>query len=180
MNTSYRASPLLYALALLAVILAAALVRQGWRGSRATAILRTPPRKITLARPLHALTLTDHLQVIQDRALFYATRKFYDPVLATPPTTRSQLSRYQLMGTLLLPQRAGVAFLRRGPGGKTKTVSRGDRLDGWTVEAVQSGKVVFGYRDQRVTLTTALPPGTTPAAQSGGIVRMPLTRPPQR
>ena len=132
MSTQDKVGPLVYALAPLAAFLAIALVLQGWRGSHATAILNTPPSKITSAQPPHALTLTDDLQIIQERPLFYASRKFYDPVLATPPTTRSQLSSYQLMGTLLLPQKPGIAFLRRGPAGETTTLSpRGSprRLD---------------------------------------------------
>ena len=176
MSTPYKASPLLYALAPLAAILAASLVLQGWRGSRAAAILRTPPRKTTLAQPPQALNLTNDFQIIQDRALFYATRKFYAPVLATPPTTASQLSSYQLLGTLLVPHKPSVAFLRAGPAGQTTTVSPGDHLDGWTVKAVQSGKAVFSYNDQRVTLTTTLPVGNTPAALSIEIVHMRISR----
>lgn len=179
MSTQDKVGPLVYALAPLAAFLAIALVLQGWRGSHATAILNTPPSKITSAQPPHALTLTDDLQIIQERPLFYASRKFYDPVLATPPTTRSQLSSYQLMGTLLLPQKPGIAFLRRGPAGETTTLSPGDHLDGWTVEAVHTGSAVFGYADQRVTLTTTLAFGSSSTAQSGGIVRMPITRPAQ-
>jgi hypothetical protein len=180
MTTPEKAGPFFYALAPLAVILAATLLLQGWRGSRAAAILRTPPRKMTVAPSPRALELTNDFQVIRDRALFYATRKFYAPVPGTPPTTSAQLSSYQLIGTLLVPHKPGVAFLRRGPAGKTATVSSGDDLDGWTVKAVQSGKAVFGYKDQQVTLTTPLPFGNTPAAQSGGIVRMRISQPAQR
>lgn len=182
MSTPDKAGSLVYALAPLAAVLATALVLQGWRGSHAAAILNTPPSNITFSQPPHALNLTDDLQIIQERPLFYATRKFYDPVLPAPPTTRSQLSSYQLMGTLLLPQRPGVAFLRTGPAGETTTLSPGDHLDGWTVEAVHAGSAVFGYADQRVTLTTTLAFGNSSTAQSGGsggIVRIPIGRPAQ-
>lgn len=174
-----KASPLVYALAPFAAALATALFLQAWHGSRATELLRTPPRNITFAPQPRTLDLADNLQIIQDRALFYATRKFFNPMLTTSPTTRSQLSNYQLMGTLLLPQRPGVAFLRRGSTGDAMTVSPGNHLDGWTLETVQVGSAVFSYGDQRVTLLTALPFGTTSVAQSLGIAHLPTTRPAQ-
>ncbi len=179
MSIPSKDKPLIYALVPLAVIFGAALVAVGWRGSRASAILRTAPRKIVIPQPAGALTLTDDLQIIQDRALFYATRKFYDPVFATPATTQSQLSSYQLMGTLLIPQRPRLAFLRKSPRDNTTAVSPGDHLDGWTVEAVQSGKAVFAYGDQRVTLTTILPFESGPTSQGVVVVRMHITEPPQ-
>jgi hypothetical protein len=177
MSSPAKVSPLTCALALLAAILVTALLLQGWHGSHATAILNTPPRNITLAPPPSEITLTDDLQIIQDHALFYATRKFYVPVLAAPLAARSELSSYQLVGTLILPRKPGVAFLRRGDA--TTAVSPGDHLDSWTVEAVQAGSTVFGYGDQRVTLNTTLPFGSTSAAQSIGIIRLPITRPAQ-
>lgn len=177
MNTPAKAGPMLYALASLAVALGAALILQGWRGSRAADLLRTPPRKITFPQPPYALNPTDGFQIIRDRALFYATRKFYDPVLATSPTTRSQLSSYQLLGTLIVPGRPPVAFLQRGPTGKATTVSPGGDLDGWKVKVIESGHVVFGYENQQVTLSTMLPFGRTPANQRAGIFRLPIARP---
>lgn len=176
MSTSDKPSPLLYALASLAAILGAALFMQGWRGSRATAILRTVPRKINLAKTAKTLIRTDDLRIIEERALFYATRKVYAPLLASPIASRLQLSRYQLIGTLLVPQKQGVAFVRQGPAGKTTTISPGNQLDGWTVKAVQSGKAVFAYEDQRVTLTTAAPLKTSPPDQNVAIIRMPVTQ----
>jgi hypothetical protein len=153
MNTHDKDSPLLYALATLTLILGVALVAQAWRSSRVTAILNTPPHRIIVSQPPDALNLTDDLRIIQDHALFYATREFYSPVLATAVTTPAQLSSYQLLGTLLIPKNPGVAFVRRSPSDTTMTLSPGQEVDGWAVRAVQSGRVVFSYRDQVVTLT---------------------------
>lgn len=179
MSTPKDNSALLYVLAPLALVLSAALVAQAWRGSRATAILRTPVRTFAAATPPDGLNLADDLQVIRDGALFYATRKFYTPVLATPATTMAELSRYRLMGTLLVPRKPAVAFLRRGQGDNATAVSPGDHLDGWTVKAVQSGSAVFGYGGQQVTLTTTPPLGTA-APQGLTIVPLGRTQPRQR
>ena len=180
MSPSAKDKSLSYALLALAVILGATLFAQGWRGSRTSEILRTPARKIAVATLPETLNLADDLQIIQNRALFYATRRFYEPALATPVTTVAQLSSYQLMGTLLLPQRPGVAFVRRGPGDDTTTVSPGDHLDGWTVKAVQNSIAIFGYGDQRVTLTVTSPFGSSPAGQGVTVVRVRTAQPLRR
>lgn len=167
----YRVSALAYALATMAAILGAALILQFRHGSDASAILHTPPRRSPIPGTPFATPLSNDLQTIQNGALFYATRKYITPPPTMPPSARAQLSSYLLMGTMLVPQRPPVAFLRRGPSGLTMTLSPGDHLDGWTVMTVQAGSATFGYGADRVTLTTPLPYGITPAAENAGITR---------
>jgi hypothetical protein len=174
MNAQLKASALTYGLALLAVSLLVLTLMQGWRGSNAVSILRAPPRKIVVPSLPSALNLPNDFQIIRDQALFYATRKFYSPAPAMPPTMRAELSNYQLIGTMLVPHGPAIAFLQTGPGGTTTKVSPGDHLGGWIVINVQSGKVVFGYNNQRVTLKTPVPFASSPAAPGTGMMRAPI------
>ena len=173
---SAKGGPILYALVVFIVLLGSLLVLQGLHGSHAAALLRTPAREIGLAPAPQALNLPEDFRIIQDRALFYATRKFYQPPAATSPTMLSRLSSYQLLGTLVIPRRSPVAFLRNGPTGKTTKLSPGDHFDGWTVKAIQSGQVVLGYEGHRDTLRTMLPFAEATPAQGSGIVRVSITR----
>lgn len=154
MSVRDKQSLIVYALAVLILLLIISLVAQGWRGGHLTAILDTPARKMAASPPPETLNLPDDLRVIQDHALFYSTRAFYVPALATPITTSAQISSYQLLGTMLVPEKPGVAFLRRTPSDTTMTLSPGVVVDGWSVTVIQSGRIVFSYKDQMVTLTT--------------------------
>ena len=175
MSAPLKASVLTYVLALLAVSLLVLTFVQGWRGSSTGSILRVPPRKIGVPSLPNALNLPNNFQIIRDHALFYATRKFYSPAPAMPPTMRAELSSYQVIGTMLVPHGAAIAFLQTGAGSTTTKVSPGDHLGGWTVISVQSGKVVFGYSNQRVTLKTPVPFASSPAAPGTGMIRAPIT-----
>lgn len=112
------------------------------RGTQTRSMLSTPARplsveEISLTRP----AVSPGLGAIQDRALLYASRRFYTaPVGPTAPPH----PQYRLVGTFIIPQKPAVAFLAGATGGSRK-VKPGDTLDGWLVEAVEAHRVTLRY-----------------------------------
>ena len=126
-----------------------------WYGTQATLLLATAPKpfavpELDTGTPMRA----GNLGVIQDQPLFYASRHFYIPpppsaVPAAPPKPD-----YRLVGTFIIPSKPTVALLT-GAGGASRKVKTGDELDGWTVQAVETGRVVLQYQATTVEISSA-------------------------
>lgn len=137
---------LLTSLLILANVFAVALlISRAWQGTQAARLLATEPK--TFAVPeldTGAPARVASLGVIQEQALFYATRRFYTPpppsaVPVTPPRPD-----YKLAGTFIIPSKPTVALLT-GSAGASRKVKTGDDLDGWTVQAIEAGRVTLQY-----------------------------------
>ena len=97
------------------------------------------------SNPMHSVEVA----TIRDQALFYATRSFYQP-----PAKPQELSppNYELAGTMRLVAGTRLAFLKSRADQSSRTVHVGDELDGWTVRAVESDRVVLVQLEQTFEL----------------------------
>jgi len=93
---------------------------------------------------------TDFSEVVS-RPLFTAGRK--PPAPPPPPTVAENraLSAYSVVGIIVAPDRA-VAVLR-GPSGSSLHLRKGQVLEGWTLETIESNKLTFVSGDQRQEVT---------------------------
>lgn len=115
------------------------------RGTQTRSMLNTPAQRlsvegISLTRP----AVSPELGAIQDRALLYASRRFY--TAPAGPTTPPH-PQYRLVGTFIIPQKPAVAFLAGANGGSRK-VKPGDILDGWLVEVVEAHRVTLRFENE--------------------------------
>jgi type II secretory pathway component PulC len=127
-------------LALLNAALAVTLTARLWRGTDIHSLLATPKSPITgesIRIPIPADPA--NLDAIQQDALFYTTRRYYVMSAATVQIPRPD---YRVSGTVM---RAGgaVAFVVPNGSGATRRISIGDDLNGWTVRAIDSTRVVL-------------------------------------
>ncbi|MGA7538946.1 MAG: hypothetical protein WBW93_09270 [Steroidobacteraceae bacterium] len=123
-----------------------------WRGTDAAALLQTPARPMTTPGLAATASDTIGLSDIRDQALFYATRKYFIEV-ARPTVAQLPPPSYLLEGTLIIPGKPAVAFLKHQPDGISKTVHPGDALEGWHVGAVESGGVMLAHNMDRIEIT---------------------------
>jgi hypothetical protein len=124
----------------------ALLVDWVWQGTQTARLLATEPKsfpvpELDIGIPAQAVGLGS----IQDQPLFYANRRFYTPpppsaVPVTPPRPE-----YKLAGTFIIPSKPTVALLT-GSAGVSRKVKTGDDLDGWTVQAVEAGRVTLQFQ----------------------------------
>ena len=131
------------------------LLDRAWHGTQTQFLLATAPKPFAIPElntegPAQAGSLT----VIQDQPVFYASRHFYTPpppsaLPATPPKPD-----YRLVGTFIIPSKPTVALLT-GAGGVSRKVKTGDDLDGWTVHAVEAGRVTLQYEATTLEISSA-------------------------
>jgi len=158
------------ALVVLNVVLAAAIGNRLWRGTQTALLIATPAthRAVPTLIPDSPATAVWQGTVIQDRALFYASRRFYKP----PALAQAMLPRpdYRLLGTVSAPGRPPVALLQPMGPGATRHVKAGDELDGWTVHAVEHTRVILQQNGQQYEIASALGSG-------GAMLVAPIARP---
>lgn len=157
----------------------ALLIDRIWQGTQTAHLLATVPKSFPvpeLDTDLPARVAS--LGVIQDQALFYATRRFYTPPPPSALPVTPPRPDYKLAGTFIIPSKPTVALLT-GSAGVSRKVKTGDDLDGWTVQAVEAGRVTLQYGSTTFDIASAakggntgmqvVPLQTTQAASSGGI-----------
>jgi hypothetical protein len=146
--------PLTVVLLALNVMLAAWWVVQLWSGTQTAALLAVRPAAMPLPPLISEIGSADTLQaaVIQDRALFYATRRYYVPA----PASLAVFPRpdYKLLGTILASGRPTVALLQPAGGTGTRRVKPGDELDGWAVLAVERACVRLRHDADQFEIST--------------------------
>jgi type II secretory pathway component PulC len=157
-------------LAAINLSLIATLATHLWEGTQTASLLATAAKPIQ-SPELHlaAAARTDNVGVIQDRALFYASRHFYvSPPPSAIPSTPPKPD-YRLVGTFIIPQKPTVALLANSSGASRK-VKTGDDLDGWSVQAIEGRRVILQYQSETVEITAASTGGMT------GMQMAPITR----
>jgi hypothetical protein len=135
------------------------LVHRLWQGTQTARLLATEPKpfgvpELDIDIPARAASLA----VIQDQALFYASRHLYTPpppsaVPSTPPRPD-----YKLAGTFIIPSKPTVALLT-GSAGVSRKVKTGDELDGWTVQSIEAGRVTLQSGDTKFDIVSATKAG---------------------
>lgn len=146
------AGPLAYVFMAVIAALGATIAVSLWRGTDTATLLQTPARPMTTARLVSAASDTAGLPDIKNQALFYASREFFVAV-AQPTAVQLPPPAYSLEGTLLIPGKPAVAFVKHQADGVSKTVHPGDALDGWKVGAVESGGVILTNSTHRIEIT---------------------------
>jgi hypothetical protein len=137
------------------VCVLALLINRAWYGTQTVSLLATTPKPFAI--PELGVTVPNRagsLASIQEQSLFYASRHFYTPPLpsalpATPPKPD-----YRLVGTFIIPAKPTIALLSNSSGASRK-VKPGDELDGWTVAAVEGGRVILQYGSSTFEISNA-------------------------
>jgi hypothetical protein len=109
--------------------------------------LSLPDMAALNSTPMRAVEVS----AIRDQAVFYSARSFYQP----PPThVEVPAPAYELAGTLKLPNGKHLAFVKNTADRRTRTVHPGDELDGWQIQAIESGHVTIQHDEQVADLST--------------------------
>jgi type II secretory pathway component PulC len=187
-----RLSTLTGALVLLDAVIAIAIVWRIVQGTQTAQLVATPPESIRHDLPLIALTPdSSDLNPIRDQALFYASRQFYVPPAPSAASAARPNPGYRLAGVFVMPQKPAVAVLTNASGVSRK-VTRGDDLEGWRVQSVESGRVVLESAGQTIEITngtaktslpslnTALIGHATAVEPTGGTVQLGRAAPANR
>src|SRR5689334_10435584 len=145
--------PMTALLALLSIGFAVILVMRIWQGTSAAELLATAAQ----AHPLPVTRLDEPQRVsdlapIRNKALFYASRRFFVPPLAPATPAAPPAPDYRLVGTFVIPRKPTIALLVHGTDGASRKVRPGDAIDGWTVQSVEKSRVVLEYEAQHVEI----------------------------
>lgn len=167
--------PLPYLLLAVIAALGGTLAATLWRGTHVAALLQTRARQMTIAGLASTAPDPAGAPDIKDRALFYASRKFF--VETAPPVTAQLLPpAYVLEGTLIIPGRPAAAFLKHQADGAPRTVHPGEALEGWKVGDVGPGSVILADGPHRIEITTkgiasiaSLPPAQRPVTRASPV-----------
>ncbi len=158
---SRKPPPLTVLLAGVNVCVFGLLLYTAWTGTETSNLLATPPKPFPPpALKLHPPAPEAALTALQETPLFYASRHFYTPPppSALPPTPPKP--DYRLVGTFVIPSKPTVALLANSSGVSRK-VKSGDDLEGWTVQTVESGRVVLQYETQTFEISSNNKSGNT-------------------
>ncbi|MDH5287814.1 MAG: hypothetical protein OEX23_14410 [Betaproteobacteria bacterium] len=124
-----------------------------------------------------------------ERPVFVPTRRPGPPPAAPePPKPRIQRGQFVLTGTAVV-EKDSIAFLREASTGKSRTVRKGDNVNGMTVASIAPDGVVLALGDETEPLslkvaagprTTIQPPvpGAAPAAGPGAAPANATPKPP--
>lgn len=162
------------------VCVAGLLIERAWHGTDTGLLLATAPKPFAI--PDLAIDPPNRgggLGSLQEQPLFYASRHFYTPPPPSAAPTAPPRPDYRLVGTFVIPSRPAVALLS-GPGGVSRKVKPGDDLNGWSVEAIEGGRVILRYQSETFEISGAAKGGnaglqiapiarTAQAAPSDGI-----------
>jgi hypothetical protein len=98
-----------------------------------------------------AVVAADERNEIITRPLFWSGRQPVDAVatLEDPKATSEKLKDVKLVGVFGSGERAGIIALVKD---KKRRILVGERLDGWTLESVESGEIQLVSGDRRETL----------------------------
>lgn len=165
-----RVRPLTIVLILANVCATALVLYNVWVGTQSAALLATAAKPFAIPEPkIEPPGAPANLASLQDQALFYSARHFY--IAPPPPSVPVGPPRpdYRLVGTFVIPSKPTVALLSNSSGASRK-VKTGDALDGWTVQLVESGRVILQYQNETVEISTAGKAG------NGGMQVVPMTR----
>jgi hypothetical protein len=148
----------------------AMLIQRIWQGTQAAQLLATtakpfPVPELNIGVPTRTATFS----VIQDQPLFYASRRFYTPPPASTLPAVPPKPDYRLVGTFVIPDKPTVALLTSSAG-MSRKVKTGDDLDGWTVQAIEVGRVTLQYQTTTADISSAGSGGKP------GMQVVPLTR----
>ena len=150
------------AMLLLIVVNACLLATLGWRlldGSEREALLQVEARAADVTFAAVDVPAVGSIDSIQARAVFHQSRSFY---VAPPPQVVEQPSPdYRLAGSMSVAGKQS-AVLINGAGARIR-IGAGDQVDGWTVAAIQPGKVTLQLGDRVAEITP------TSKAQGGGV-----------
>lgn len=167
-------------LGLLNVGAVALLIDRAWSGTQTVDLLATPAKPFAMPElDIGIPSRAGNPASIQDQPLFYASRHFYTPPLPSTLPTAPPKPDYRLVGTFIIPAKPTLALLSSASGASRK-VKPGDELDGWTVEAVEGGRVILQYGTTTFEISNASKAGasgmqavstqrTAQAAPAGGI-----------
>lgn len=109
----------------------------------------------TLSPPeMPAMTAqSDRTRISAEKPLFHPNRKPFAAELTSGSDAGAELTEapFELKGVVLANGTAR-ASLRRNVDGDMEWVSRGNTIDGWTLESVRSDRVVLSRGEYRTTL----------------------------
>jgi hypothetical protein len=133
--------------------LVSALGIQLWKGSERSSLLMVAPAQIQVSEQEFGVPIgQDSGDDLQALALFHASRSFYIP--PAPAMRVRPPPDYRLAGVIRLPSRPVAAVVISNQTNARMKISKGDRLDEWSVEDIQPGKIEISLDGQRAEITT--------------------------
>ena len=145
---------------LLVVINLALIAAIGWRwveGSQRDELLRSDDPGIDLNTVDLSVPASVDVGSLQSQAIFYKSRSFY--VAPVAPIVEQPVPPVRLAGSMAIPNQPSAAVLLNLQSGVRTKVHVGDQIEGWTVSAVESRRVILELGARREEITNAS--GTT-------------------
>lgn len=149
------------------VAVAALIAVIGWETDWGRRMAPLPATPSAVAQPVAVALLPEYKldggvearRETVERPAFVPTRR---PAPATPPPEaakpRMQRGQFVLTGTAVVDQQA-MAFLREAASGKSRTVRKGDTINGMTVAEVAPDRVTLAMGDETEGLALKVAPG---------------------
>lgn len=162
--------PATIVLAAVIAALAAALIACALSGTHVAPLLATAP--IELSSPVQgfpAPAVPLDSADLEQATLFYASRRYFAPPKSAPSV---QAPPYILIGTLLIPGKPALAFLKNDSTSASVKVAVGDMLQGWKVQAVESRNIVITAGKQRLEIGPGGSKGTHPSLASATVTAL--------
>jgi len=136
-------------------------------------VARAQPVTVAL---LPEYTLADGTQPRRDtieRPVFVPTRRPAPPAAAQePPKPKIQRGQFVLTGTAVV-DKVSIAFLREASTGKSRTVRKGDSVNGLTVASIAPDSVVLALGDETEPLALKVATGPRQTIQPAAAVPVP-------
>lgn len=135
----------------------------GWRlveGSGRDDLLVTAARESNVTFGAVDAPVAGAVDSIKPRAIFHQSRSFY---VAPPPQTVEQPPpAYRLAGSMTVAGKQSAVLVALQSGTRTRVLV-GDEVEGWTVAAIQAGKVILqsGGRATEITAAGKVQAGVT-------------------
>lgn len=92
---------------------------------------------------------------IQARPIFHQSRSFY--VAPPPQVVQQPPPEYRLTGSMSIAGKSSAVLIHGVTGART-SVSLGDEVEGWTVAAIEPGKVTLQFADRVAEITSRSSP----------------------
>jgi len=143
----------------------------GWETDWGRAFHRVPaPEAASAPAPVSVALLpeysipggADALKGTVDRTLFNPTRRPAPAAAAEAAKTQMRKGQFLLTGTTVVGDKA-IAFLKESSGGKSRSVKKGESINGMTVAEVKADRVklTLGDESEDLVLKVAAGPKTT-------------------
>ena len=133
-----------------------------WQGSQQSALLAVPAQPLRLVERRFDVPAEVETAEVGARVVFHPSRSVY--VAPAPVEQASVPPDYRVAGVIRAPSRPPAAVLINNQSKARTRVQVGDVLEDWTVERIESGKVLVALEGRQVELTASTSTSSTSSA----------------